>query len=256
MKESKGDDVTVFWIRFKCLSFICHFGEVIAIRNDKSSCNAEASKHVTDYPTKSIERNDQIGPMHEGCKLMYEENSEKSTKQCIMYEENSEKSTKQCIIPKGLEKSDSNYEEIEEMPLAEWVAEIRNRNRRDRLLSGTIGTARSMNGASGWLEISNNCSKVSTRESLFVPVLLDPNCKTPSNCTDESTKDCGDENDNVEDFSPCRVVPFLHIISRGFSLIHTLKEVELLAAVLVTKPHHPRPSGSSWLTPQDKPFGS
>ncbi|KAL3513831.1 hypothetical protein ACH5RR_026548 [Cinchona calisaya] len=145
----------------------CVKSEVLQ-ENGKSSCSAEAS-------TKRRQGNDKIGPMDDGC--------------CkLIYGDYSEKSTKQCIIPKRLEESDSNYEEVEEMPLAEWVAEIRNRNMRDRLLSGTIGTARSTNGASGWLKLSTNCSKVSTRECFFVPAVLAPNCKTTSNCTDENTK--------------------------------------------------------------------
>ncbi|XP_027148447.1 ethylene-responsive transcription factor ERN2-like isoform X1 [Coffea eugenioides] len=157
--------------------------------NSKSSCNDEASQHVIDSPTERKEVTDKSGPMDEGCKTMYEENSENSTKECI--------------IPRGLEKSDSNYECVEEMPLAEWFAEIRNRNMRDRLPLGTVGTARSINGASSWLKLSNDCSKVSTRESFLVPTVLASNCKTTSKCKNESPETCqcldfGDENDSFE----------------------------------------------------------
>lgn len=112
-------------------------------RIHESKSEGDASKYMTDAPIK-MEEGHEVDPMDEVCKPVYVDSAEKSTSDCI--------------LAKGLEKSDSNYEGEEQIPLAKWVAEIRNRNLRDRLRFGANGTARSLNGASAWLKLSNSYS--------------------------------------------------------------------------------------------------
>ncbi|CAI9110989.1 OLC1v1011119C1 [Oldenlandia corymbosa var. corymbosa] len=124
-------------------SLLYHVESEVVQGNSQSGSENDAPKIVLDVPVK--EEAD-IELIDEARKLVYKHSAEKSSSESMMAKE--------------LEESDSNSEGGEEqMSLAKWVAEIRNRNLRERLQIGANGNARSTNAAaSAWLKLSNSYS--------------------------------------------------------------------------------------------------